>query len=354
MKPGSTLTELLETSGFQPSYFDMGRRVNPIDRAAFLDFECTRSPYPLPLQQQAWFAVLLAEPDNPQGEVSIWFLHLPLDEQCKLQQAVRDDLLQRLLEVTGRNLQAAEKGEQLQAALQDNPYAFTPKQERLAVFHAKVNRLLNRPPSRFYAHARSYFCGEIGWDQWPFLGYQGIADLGARFDLEDTSQQLAAAIPQLPGAPLEALCHCLENERVTDEIATALLERMESALNEEEIDLQLITAAIRGSSQARSPEIRQRLIERVLQAPCATHSEILAAIAGRAWEGLQETAICRLFLERLAENQEGQALFNQLLSDLMFLPDTRPQVLAGVRDPARSEQLSRAFGALLQGVQTTP
>ncbi|MBA1331102.1 hypothetical protein QQ73_08060, partial [Candidatus Endoriftia persephone str. Guaymas] len=101
-------------------------------------------------------------------------------------------------------------------------------------------------------------------------------------------------------------------------------------------------------------EIRQRLIERVLQAPCATHNEILAAIAGRAWEGLQETAICRLFLERLAENQEGQALFNQLLSDLMFLPDTRPQVLAGVRDPARSEQLSRAFGALLQGVQTTP
>ncbi|WP_039960722.1 DUF3549 family protein, partial [endosymbiont of Riftia pachyptila] len=82
MKPGSTLAELLETSGFQPSYFDMGRRVNPIDRAAFLDFECTRSPYPLPLQQQAWFAVLLAEPDNPQGEVSIWFLHLPLDEQC--------------------------------------------------------------------------------------------------------------------------------------------------------------------------------------------------------------------------------------------------------------------------------
>ncbi len=77
------------------------------------------------------------------------------------------------------------------------------------------------------------------------------------------------------------------------------------------------------------PEIRQRLIERVLQAPCATHNEnSLLQSPGAPGRACQETAICRLFLERLPENQEGQALFNQLLSDLMFLPDTRPQVLA--------------------------
>ena len=54
-----TLTDLLEASGTQIHFFDMGRRVSPIPREEFLQFELAGIPYPLPLQQQAWFGLLI-------------------------------------------------------------------------------------------------------------------------------------------------------------------------------------------------------------------------------------------------------------------------------------------------------
>lgn len=349
MEAISTITEFLQTSGARLRFFDMGRRVVKISRDRFLQFEKTEIPYPYPLQQQAWFALLFQDKSS-QEEPLIWFLRLPLDEQGKLLQAARDDFMHRLIERIGERLQADNEGRQLEAALQDNPYSFKPKDDRMAVFHARISRLLNAPPSRFYAHARSYFSGEPGWEQWSFVGYQGIADLAARLDQEENEALVANALTELPAQPLIALCHCLENESLSARLTQALLNRVKRELQEPTPDSALLAAAIRGSACSRSTKYQHDLIHRILTSPDGNHIEILTALSGRAWEQLLESDIRQPFLERLAENNAGQEAFNLCLADLLYLPGMRQPILTAVRDPNRSAQLSQAIGAMFQGV----
>ncbi|MES9871345.1 MAG: DUF3549 family protein [Sedimenticola sp.] len=348
--PISTITEFLETTGARLRLFDMGRRITRISRDQFLKFEKTELPYPYPMQQQAWFALLFQDEER-KIEPFIWFLRFPLDEQGKLLQAARDDFMHRLVERVGENLQAAESGEQLDAVLKDNPYTFKPRDDRMAVFHAKATRLLKQPHSQYFDHAREYFSGDLGWDQWSFVGYQGIAEMASLQDEDEFGQILASAIPQLPERPLEALCHCLENEPLTLAITRAVLERMKQLLCEPEPDLMLVAAGIRAVSCSTSQNLKRELIEAVLAHPCASRIEPLAAISGRAWEILQDETVRRNYLERLAENSEGQEFFNQCLSDLLFLPGMRAPLLGALRDPERSERLSQAIGALFQRIQ---
>ncbi|MES9937178.1 MAG: DUF3549 family protein [Sedimenticola sp.] len=348
--PISTITEFLEATGARLRLFDMGRRITRISRDQFLKFEKTELPYPYPMQQQAWFALLFQDEER-KIEPFIWFLRFPLDEQGKLLQAARDDFMHRLVERVGENLQAAESGEQLDAVLKDNPYTFKPRDDRMAVFHAKATRLLKQPHSQYFDHAREYFSGDLGWDQWSFVGYQGIAEMASLQDEDEFGQILASAIPQLPERPLEALCHCLENEPLTLAITRAVLERMKQLLCEPEPDLMLVAAGIRAVSCSTSQNLKRELIEAVLAHPCASRIEPLAAISGRAWEILQDETVRRNYLERLAENSEGQEFFNQCLSDLLFLPGMRAPLLGALRDPERSQRLSQAIGALFQRIQ---
>ncbi|MCW8907626.1 MAG: DUF3549 family protein [Sedimenticola sp.] len=349
MEQINTFTEFLETTGAQLQLFDMGRRVVRLPRERFLQFEQTGIPYPFPLQKQAWFAMLFRDKADRQ-EPFIWFLRLPLDEQGKLLQAARDDLMHRLIERIGERMQAEKEGEQLEAALQDNPYSFKPREDRMAVFHARVSRILKTPPSKFYTHARDYFRGEPGWDQWSFVGYQGIADVAARLDQDDNESSVTKALDSMPAQPLVALAHCLENEQISRPLNTALLARARRELAQERPDPALLAALIRAGARSRAPELQQQMIRAVLQAPCGNHIELLTAISGRAWEQLLEPDCSLPFLERLAENSAGQEAFNLCMADLLYLPGMREPMLALMRDPQRSQQLSAAIGALFQGI----
>lgn len=347
----ASLTEFLETAGGRLRFFDMGRRVSKIPHDDFLKFERTELPYPRPLQQQAWFALVFQDRES-QDEPFIWFLHFPLDEQGKLVLASRDDFMHRLVESLGEKLKAASNGEQFQAALEDNPYVFQPKQERLAVLHAKLTLLLKQPASHYYDHAVGYFQGKLGWDQWSFLGYQGIADLAARFAEPEMARQIAEAIPHLPPSPLEALCHCLENESVPVAIAEALYKRVELTLAENEPDPQIVTAGIRGISNSISLTYRDKLIGSVLNHPIASRSDVLTAVGGRAWETLEDEGLRCRYLECLAASDESQDFFNRVLADLLFLPGTRSFMLASLRDPKRSETLSAAIGEFFSSIRS--
>ncbi len=349
MEQISTITGFLESSGARLHFFDMGRRVEMISRDRFLEFEQTAIPYPYPLQQQAWFALQLQDKGRLQ-EPLIWFLRLPLDEQGKLLQAARDDFMHRLIERIGEQLQAENEGQQLESALQDNPYSFKPKDDRMALFHARVSRLLNLPPSRFYAHARDYFSGEPGWEQWSFVGYQGIADLACRLDQDDNEAGVTRAIAAMPAQPLIALCHCLESATLSPRVTQALLERADQELRQSSPDPAVLAAAIRGSARSESAPLQRKLISHILDSLPGNDIEILSAVSGRAWEQLLDAGICNLFLERLAENSAGQSAFNLCMADLLYLPGMRQPVLAAMRDPNRSERLSGAIGALFQGV----
>ncbi len=348
--PISTLHELLEAGGLVPRFHDMGRRIRPFSQQEFLRFERTQIPYPHPLQQQAWLGLVLQTGEDP----VVWFLRFPLDEQGKLLLAARDDFLFQLMERLGHlAVQSGLQKSRMESALEQSPYAFQPKPERLAAFHARLTVELQRPPSHYYEHALRYFSGELGWDQWSFIGYQGIADLAARQHLDENGQVLTLAIPRLPATPLEALCHNLENQAISDELAEALLTRCRTALDENDADPQVVTACLRGISFSASQTLRRSLLHQVLQHPVARRSDVLAAVAGRLWLDLDDASLRMQFLEQLAHNDQGEAFFQQLLADLLYIGGCRQGLLQSLRNPQRSQALGRSIGVFFSRLEGT-
>jgi hypothetical protein len=337
-----TLLRLLEESGNRVIIYDIGRRVGEVPRRTFERFESASDPYPLPMQRKAWFALVQAG-ETDDVEPVIWFLHLSLDEQGLLIPAQRDYLLDRLLE----SARAGRRGDNPQAFLQDNPHAFTPRQDRMALFHARLSADLDREPSRFYRHAVDYFSGKLGWDQWEFVGYQGIADVACRH----TGAPLDTAMPHLPAEPLVALCHCLESQTVSHGLQSALLARLASESSAIKPDAGIVSALLRGvSRQAGSAEVRRAIAE-LLEKPLGADVEILAAIAGRCWEALSDPQLLRRFLERLANNTHGQAAFEHCVTDLLSLPGTGADVRLALRAEDRGDTVRMAFERMTASLQ---
>ncbi len=335
----TTISSFLSKGGAQFRWFEMGRRVQELSDSQVLEFEEGRSPYPFPLLRQAWLGLLFWQPDQPEKQ-QVWFLKLPLDEQGLLNMVARDDFLRRIIDQFGEQVGDHQEGSNKEA---HNPHSFKPSQERLAMFHALASKAMNLPVSSYYEHAQSYFSGALEWDQWRFVGFQGIAELVVRLDEDDNASTLPDVIAQLPIEPLSALCACLENRPVPVAVAKALISRF--ADDRHSVSPELLADLIRGVSQAVAPGLRDALLEKALNSDHATHSEVLGAIVNRAWLGLKDENLRGLFLESLADNSVGQGFFDEAMLDLVFLPEMRGPLLASLRNPNRSDELAHAMGA---------
>ncbi|MCB1789790.1 MAG: DUF3549 family protein [Gammaproteobacteria bacterium] len=329
---GLSLLGVLEDSGREVLVYDIGRRIGAIPRESFAAFEAGTLPYPLPMQRRAWIAVVQRVDD---AEPTVWFLRLALDEQGLLVPAERDYLLARLLE----SAQTGQRGGDPEQLLRDNPQAFTPRTDRMALFHARLGADLQRPPSRFYDHALDYFRGDPGWEQWGFVGYQGIADVACRHD----GAPLSAAIPHLPPEPLLALCHCLESQRIGDPLRDALIARLQQECAVSTADAGVAAATVRAlASRAEEAPVRRALHD-LLARPLAHDIEILAAIAGRAWEALLDDGLLGRWLACLVVNTHGQAAFEQCVGDLLSVPTMAEPLRHALRSPAQDTRVRAAF-----------
>jgi hypothetical protein len=344
MNKALTLGDFLTDAGAKVYFFDMGRRVTRLSNELVASFEQAQQPYPFPFLRSTWLGVLFCY--EGEDEQQIWFLRFPLDEQGLLLQAARDDFLSRIIETMGHDPRA--KTDQM-SGLEDNPHGFKPRQDRMAVFHAKAAKLLGRPASQYYEHAAHYFTGADGFEQWNFVGLQGIADVAARLDENNNAQTLANAIPQLPDTPFEALCGCLENEAIDATLTDAIGSRVSQGLALEQ--LQIVTTGIRGISHSQDKNAIIATLTQVLESPLGKQVEILAAIAGRAWEALDDPALRRRFLDCLALCETGPQAFDAIMSDLLFIPGLREQLLDELRAPNRSEALTEAVCGFFQRAQ---
>ncbi len=339
MEPIQSLLDLIHQTGARSRLFDMGRRVSQMPGEQFADVEQGLIPYPQPYLHHAWLGLLLWHPDEPDRN-AVWFLKLPLDEQGYLIQAVRDDLLQRLLQNIGGLLEGGPD------ALRDNPFSFKPDAEKMAIFHAHAGTVLNQPASRHYEYAQHYFAGQIGFDQWPNLGLQGIADMLVRLEQGRNEALLTEAMEKLPDEPLKALCCALEHVEPGHQLLLALQPRFEQALRATTEDGGMLAALVRAVSHCRSDTLRHAWLSQVLASPRSVEVEVLVAIATRCCEALQDPALLRPFLERLAAGEIGQSGFSRILADLMFMPALRRPIMDAFRNPERSESLSAAIGAM--------
>ena len=334
----SGISDFLNQAGTQYRIFDMGRRIQLIDGDTFLAFEQGELAYPYPLQQQAWLGILVWNNDQ-QEDLVIWFLRFPLDAKGCLTRGIRDDFVYRLLNKQAGN---GDDGDET------NPYGFKPKQEHMAIFHAKAARLLQQAPSQFYEHARDYFAGKPGYEQWAFVGFQGIADMACSLDQDNNADILQQAIAQLPDQPFDALCQCLEHETITTGLCLALVDRLQTVLNQQPIDSNQLSMCLRALSHADDPPLIQQQITQVLACEAGNNPEVLASISGRCWLALQQETVMMAFLEQLARCDEGQEFFNLVIVDLINIPGMQQHLNRAIRNSDRSEQLSSAIGRLFQ------
>lgn len=341
-----TLMEFLESTGARVRLHDIGRRITKISRDDFLKFEKQQISYPYPLQQQAWFAVNVQD-ESLGDEPVIWFLQFPLDETGKLVQASRDYFIHRLIEAVTAS-KSEDTSELAIDALKDNPHVFKPREDKMAIYHARIARQLKQPVSRYYDHAREYLSGEQGWEQWNFVGFQGIADFVEHLDKDGNEALLCNALPHLPAQPLEAICHCLENHPVSLPVSQALLARCERELQSAQIDVNTVANLCRAISQSVSANSQQQLLKKVLNSPCGNSQEVVSAISARCWEWLEKKENAALFLKQLSRTP--QQVFNQCLSDLLFMPALRNTLLDIIRNPQRPEELGIRFGNMMQNL----
>ena len=347
MTPSHSLIDLLRQSGAQLRIFDMGRRVSKLSSDDFHKVEMGQITYPTPYLHHAWIALMMWDPKNKTQNV-VWFLKLPLDEQGYLVTAARDDLYQRLLQNASSLLQAEDVSE-VQDALKDNPFAFTPDQEKMAIFHANASTVMTNPASQYYEFAQQYARGETELENWPALGYQGIADLVIRQDSGNNAQALAERLSVMPNEPYEAICTALENVVPDHRIFSAVETRFRQSLTSDTTTSNHIAAQLRAISNGHNLKTVQELLTTVLESDFALEAEVIAAIATRCSHALDDEALMQLFLERLAAGKAGQAGFSRILADLMFTPALRIRALTAFRSPERSEALSRAIGEMFGG-----
>jgi len=330
----------------------MGRRVTEIPIETMRRVELAEVVYPFPFLRYAWLGILLQLPKSDGQNIdihsqthTIWFLKLPLDEQGLLQQAARDDFLHRLLDT----LTNAPGNDLTEASLDSNPLGFKPREDKMAVFHARVARQLGEPPSQYYAFAREYFSGQTGFDQWNFIGLQGLADIAARLEDDNNAAMLAKAIPDLPATPFAALCGCLENFSVDISLSAAMIKRMNQALVD--TDPVLTAACLRGLSNCRDQNTRRESIKAALNNRVATDVEVLATIAGRCWQALDTSELRLLFLEALALCEAGPQAFAKILVDLLFLPGLGQAIREDFNSTQKSTYLAKAISTFLASIQ---
>ncbi|QEA40474.1 DUF3549 family protein [Pistricoccus aurantiacus] len=342
MRSISTIHDFFMRAGAELNLYHTGRRVAPCPISTLEAFENQQLAWPMPWQGQARLACVFTLGDMP--DPIIWFLALPLDEQGYLTPAPRDAFLQRLLETLGHTVEALQSSNatakdmnQADNLMKDNPLAFTPSLHHRAMLHAQASRDLERSASEHLELVESYLLdGDL--QHWQALGLQGLADFVARLDTAQATQ-LAARLPALPIAVLHPLCYCLEQRVLIEVLTEALRRRGEQAAREG--DLETLCACIRSVGASPQDSVSRWYTE-LLEDANVCGPDVLAALAARGWEHLEDATRLPRFLERAAADERVD--FTALVRDLAAIPRLRLPILMLLREaPPASDIKHRLF-----------
>lgn len=342
----NTIYHLFDSSNTQYRIYDIGRKVQELSQQDFRAFEDTQIAYPYPIQQTAKFAVLFWTNQTKQQHY-LWFLSFGLDEQGKLIQATRDHFVGLVID----SLDTSYSNQQPPTStLSNNPYSFTPDQNKLAYVNALIRYQLNQPASVYYEYGQSYLRGEQGWDNWQQIGIQGLADIAVRLDVDHNESMIIQAINHLPEPVLFPLCNQLEHTQLPLQLTQTMLHIGAQALKNHQQTL--LINMLRSIASTQHHQLRQTFLQQILTS--APTIDILMVIVARCWHDLQCDQLRHTFLEQLAALQDLE-LFRQLVTDCVAIPNLRAQFLHSFRNPQRSAQLSSALGYLFRStVHATP
>lgn len=345
MQPITTLDEFFTRSGADVTLYHMGRRVVPCSRDTLRGFEQAEHAWPEPWQGQARLGIVFKLGAMP--EPAIWFLALPLDEQGMLSPAQRDGFINRLLETLGRNALASEQqaltpdaSANVDDLMKDNPLAFTPDVTFQAMLNARATLQLGLPASQHLEPVEAYLSGQQSID-WQALGVQGLADFTVRMD-DDAAEALAKRFSELPVNVIHALCYCLEHRPLQTCLLVALQVRGEQAASEG--DVETLCACVRAVGSSPEPTAGDWYTS-LLQDSAACGPDLMAAMAGRGWQLLEDERRLPLFLNRLAADERAD--FAAVVRDIALVPRLRLPVMLTLRDaPVGSPMHARLAGLM--------
>lgn len=349
MTPSFSFSALFQQAECDFLVFDLSRRVSLIAQDELIGIEKNQQPYPYPVQAKALMGIAYWKKNQAkQIEPLIWFLRFPLDERGLLNQMALGDFIQDVAK-NGIN-SSDEKNQEIKS---QNPYLFTPKDDKKAVFHAKLTQALSLPASDFYEAAKAYLTcslidnqkneGLADKENWQQIGLQGLADICARANDDQSQNLIQNSLPQLPMPVKYALLGCLEHFTLSSSLASALAQEIHAELKASKTDLFLLAAYVRALGGAPQ-KMTISLLNQLLNNAFICHKELLIAMSGRCWEGLCETKNLTLFLVRLAE-QKDLPFFQLMLADLIMLPTLRPLIL-NLLNQKTSPELEAALSLL--------
>ena len=363
------ISKFFELSEYEYRVFDMSRTVKLMSNEAFKNIETQKALYPTPFQQHAWLGIIFWHPESVK-EPAIWFLKFPIDELGFLKLEARDSFIQEMLsqvsdEIKQGKLAGNDDTSSVSSGISDTSqtsetthqakekkdkhesiFAFKPQQDKMAIFNSLATRALEQNPSRHYNHAKEYFEGKPGYEQWSFMGFQGLADVAANLDIDDNMHNVAQSIALMPEQPLILFSQLLEHTQPDGSVSKALLEKLDKELASSTPNITLIASLARGLSDS---SLSKTSVRNLLNSPLKTDIEILAVIASRAWETLKDKQILKNYLEALA--QQEQQSFDVILMELLPIPDMRGVLMEGLKDPDRSNQLAASIRGFMQRFQ---
>lgn len=331
-----TLTALFKQAGAAMRIYDLGRRIKAFSADEFERIETQATPYPTPYLQHAWIALLLWNPKSAE-ENAVWFLKLPLDEQGFLLSAVRDDIVNRLLQ----NVQSSVDGVPTEDSLKENPFAFKPSDEKMALFHAKAALDNRRSASAYYEPVQQFISQPDLVTGWENLSLQGLADFVVRLEQADNEAILTKALQQLPEGLHAQVLGLLEHAQPSSDLSETLLQQLNDALNQNR-DPVLLSLLVRALSSSKTQSHTHQAIDSVLKSRAAQNAELLASIATRCENALLEPVLLMRFLEALTQCDAGQNAFSRILADLMYLPVHRVLIVQALRSNSASDALKQA------------
>lgn len=340
-----TLTEFLTLGDTHYYIFDLSRLVRRIDNAEFAAMEAGQRPFPAPLQQHAWLGIVFWRQSSPQ-QPFIWFAKFPLDERGLLSHGARQHYLQIIMQALGRDATVEPSPEQ-DELLKQNPYIFTPGEDKRAAFHAQISRLLDLPPSIYFEDAQSFLRGDEHSLSWQNLGVQGLHDVMSQLpDDVKTSNALATQFSRWPQDFTQLLSKAMEQHLLPSALVSNLNRALGTAIDNQ--DAVAIIHTLRALAQsANTPALKQNL-RQLLSQPLATDqaSDILVVIAARCWPALEDENIRQQYL--VAVSEYAADLFPHLFADLVAIPALRPHLLHTLRTAA---QQPASVQAALQTLQ---
>ncbi|CUB02198.1 DUF3549 family protein [Marinomonas fungiae] len=347
-----SLSDLFSAVGCKATFYDVGRYITKITPQQVIQFDKKQQVYPYGFRKQAWLACVLTEQQTQShdGQV-VWFLRLPLDESGSLNLGTRDHFIKTIVDKIMHK--GAEQG--VQEALEDNPYAFQPDQDRLASFHAILARDLKQPASHYLAAVLDYLKSDDlnNAEAWNQLGIQGLADLAARNSDRSFDDLILKALEQAPNEVRFPLCHALEHHPQSEPVIKAICELIQSE------SVSTADAAHFVRAIARCEFVTDLFIPLFTMLGDISHCndeqlELIASLVAKCPHWVAEQGqLLRIILEKLAHRDDGQLGFKHVVAELTQQPETRTECWHILRSDHASPALQNAVANLFTPASQT-